>query len=63
MSKISLILHPMENIKDILLHTGIVRYLYETEENEIIYIITNEFKTLLKKHFCDLENLQYEGIT
>lgn len=60
MSKISLILHPMENIKDILLHTGIVRYLYETEENEIIYIITNEFKTLLKKHFCDLENLQYE---
>jgi hypothetical protein len=60
MSKLSLILHPQDNIKDILLYTGIVRYLYETQKEQIVYFVTSKFEGLLKKHFHDLDNLQYE---
>jgi hypothetical protein len=55
-----LILHPLENIRDIMKHTGLVRYLYETHVGTVVYFVTEHFEKTLKKHFCDLEDLVFE---
>ena len=57
-----LILHNQENVQDIMLHTGIVRYLYEINEGNIIYIVKQSFHNLLKNHYGDLD-ITYEIVT
>nr|QOI90476.1 hypothetical protein HWQ62_00340 [Pyramimonas orientalis virus] len=58
-----MVLHPMESIKDILVHTGMVRYLYETQEQKLIYVITEQFEKSIRKHYNDLPDLTYEVLT
>lgn len=56
------IIHPQDNIKDIIEHTGLIRESYETHDGKVIYFIKKEIETLVKKHFYDLTKINYEVV-
>ena len=55
-----LILHHQDTVQDIIIHTGIVRYLYELYEEKVIIIVKKECEDLFGNHYGDLENITYE---
>lgn len=60
--KYALCLHPQDSINDILLFTGLVRHLYELNENNMIYFVKEKYEILVKKHFNELEDIIYEVV-
>lgn len=57
-----LILHPLDNIRDICDHVSLVAYTYEQFEGKIIYIINENFEKLLRTYFSDFESIIFEVI-
>lgn len=57
-----LIIHPQDNIRNIIDHTGLVREFYETHNGNVIYFIKKNIEKLIKKHFSDLPNVKYEVV-
>lgn len=55
-----LIIHPQDDIRDIIDHTGLVREFYETHNGKVIYFVKRKIENLIKKHFSDLTNIKYE---
>lgn len=59
---ICLILHPLNTIKDVIEHTGLVREIYAQEGKKTYYIIPTHLEPLLRKHLNDLTDINYEVI-
>lgn len=59
-TKYCLILHPVDTVRDIITHTGLVRHLYEEYNHKIIYIIPTHLERLMRKHLFDLDEIIYE---
>lgn len=55
-----LVLHPLNDVKDVIDHTGLVREFYEIYESKIIYFIKKEYDKLLRKHYSDLPEIVFE---
>ena len=50
MVNICLVLHPLNTIKDVIEHTGLVRNIYAEHGKQTYYIIPVHLEPLLKKH-------------
>lgn len=57
---ICLVLHPLNTIKDIIEHTGLVREIYADQGKLTYYIIPTHLEPLLKKHLNDLTDINFE---
>jgi hypothetical protein len=60
MVNICLVLHPLNTIKDVIEHTGLVRNIYAEHGKQTYYIIPVHLEPLLKKHLNDLTDMHFE---
>lgn len=57
-----LVLHNQDSVKDILLHTGLVRHLYKLFEQKIMLIVKDQYYEMFYNYYGDLEELKYEVV-
>ena len=57
-----LILHNQETVQDILIHTGLVRHLYEVYEQKVIIIVKSQCHNMFNNHYGDLSEMIYEVV-